>query len=64
MTRTFAALAAIVLLAGACSGQEPAAMVDDGKLYYTVVPTPQGEVPCIVYKEYKAGGLSCDWSGR
>lgn len=28
------------------------------------VPMPDGRtIPCVIYKDNYAGGLSCDWSG-
>lgn len=57
--------AAVLMLAGCAEQNDPADPSGPaGKFRTTTVTVDGREVPCITWKHYNAGGLSCDWSAQ
>jgi len=62
--RTAAIAAALVLVLSACGApaDEPNKNGEVGEGISIInVNTPGGSVECITYKDYNAGGISCNW---
>jgi hypothetical protein len=57
-------IALLIVLTACAEPSDPRVNEDGvyGETQYFTVNTPQGSIPCITWKQYNAGGVSCDWS--